>query len=86
MRTLNDILPVETYVGQSVEGRGTSLDFSCNLVKELSAFKCNLFMAFSKSSRSSFDKEHFSAIDAAFREIRATWVLKFSFCVPCFSI
>jgi hypothetical protein len=84
--TLNDSLSTKTSVAQSVKGRGTSLDFSCTLLKELFAFKSNLSMAFSKSSRSSFDTEHFNAIDMAFHEIRAALVLRFSFWVPCFSI
>jgi hypothetical protein len=88
--TLNDILPVKTSVAQSVEGRGTQsvegrrtpIFFPCTLFKELSAYKSNLSMIFSKSSRSSFDMEHFSATDVAFHEIRAAWVFKFSFWAP----
>jgi hypothetical protein len=80
---LNDILPVIVSVQHSVKTVGTSLAFSCTLHIELSASRSSLSMAFSKSSRSSFDSEHFNAIDVAFREIRAAWVVKFSFSVPC---
>jgi hypothetical protein len=41
------------------------------LLIELSASKSNLSMAFSKSSRSSFDSEYFNATNVAFHEIRA---------------
>jgi hypothetical protein len=34
-------------------------------------------MAFSKSSRSSFDSQHFNATNVAFREIRAAWFSNF---------
>ena len=66
---LNDILPLNmSAVAQSAETRGTSSSFSCILLIELSASKSNLSMAFSKSSSSSFDNEHFNARDVAFRE------------------
>jgi hypothetical protein len=67
--TLNDILSVMTFVAQSVEGRGTPL-FSYIFLKELFASKSNLSMIFSKSSRSSFDTEHFSATDVTFCEMQ----------------
>ena len=84
--TLNDITPFNVSVAQSTETRGTSLDCSCSLFRELSASESSLSMAFSKSSRSSFDSEHFNATDVAFREIRAACVFKLSCSVPCFSI
>jgi hypothetical protein len=81
---LNDVLPVNVSVQHSVKIGGTSLAFSCTLVIELSASKSSLSMDFSKSSKSSFDSEHFNATYVAFREIHAAWVVKFSFSVPCF--
>jgi hypothetical protein len=80
--TLNVIFRDNVSVGQTVE---TSLAFSCTLLIPSSASKSNLSMAFSRASRSSFDTEHFSAIDVAFRDIRAAWVVKFSFSTPFFS-
>jgi hypothetical protein len=78
-------LPANVFVEQSVTIGGTSLVFSCTLLIELSASKSSLSMAFSKSSRSSLDSEHFNAMDVAFREIRAAWAVKFSFFALCLS-
>jgi hypothetical protein len=63
--TLNDILLVKIFVAQSVEVRATLVAFSCILRKELSASKSNLYIAFFKSSISSFDMELFNATDVA---------------------
>jgi hypothetical protein len=64
--TLNDIVPFSVLVPQSSETRGTSL--YCILLKEPFASKSNLSNAFSNSSRSDFDIEHFNARDVAFRD------------------
>jgi hypothetical protein len=82
--TLNDILPINVSVAQSVKTKETSFAFSHVLIIALSASKSKLSMAFSKSSRSSFDNEHFNAMDVAFLDIRVAWVVKLSFSIPCF--
>jgi hypothetical protein len=82
---VNDILPVIVSIAQSVKTKGTSFAFSRALIIALSASNTKLSMAFSKSLRSSFDSEHFNAMDATFLEIRAAWVVELSFSIPCFS-